>query len=433
MNRKLLKVSIIVIGIISVINILTFTNEKGNLNIAFYKENEKIGTIPEKNNSEHIVFDHAECDNGASILWNEEEWAPLVKNLNKSKTKCSLYFNKNNAVYYIKKLEIEEKNKENPELMYDDTKDRNLRYVGSYPNNYIDIGDRDSEGNPILWRIIGVMNNVISFDNEEKQESLLKIVRANSIGGYNWDTSALEVNGGEVVNEWSQADLMKLLNPKEVYNNEELEIGGSLYWNKEKGECYHGINNTHIPCDFTSSGISEEAKENIVKVRWNTGASYEKGDTTNANFFYDKERSNHNGKELCANNDVEWCNDEVERTTTWDGYIGLMYPSDYGFAVDSNLRQICLNMSLYSYENNNCSEKNWLKINNYFSLTPTARDGYARNVYIVRLEGRIGQSDAKANHYVFPTAYLKSSLYIKTNPYPEQIYGSENSPFILDK
>ncbi len=53
--------------------------------------------------------------------------------------------------------EKEEQLKENPELMYDDTDDRNLRYVGANPHNYIDIGDKDSAGNKILWRIISVM------------------------------------------------------------------------------------------------------------------------------------------------------------------------------------------------------------------------------------------------------------------------------------
>ena len=36
------------------------------------------------------------------------------------------------------------------------------------------------------------------------------------------------------INEWSHADLMKLLNPG--YDNE--EVGGSLYWNSNSGTCY---------------------------------------------------------------------------------------------------------------------------------------------------------------------------------------------------
>ncbi len=100
-NEKIIALSITVIMLISVINILTFTKyekiikdeEIENLNIAFYKENEKVNDMPTKENSEGLVFIDGECDNGASIEWNKDEWAPLIKNLTKSKTKCTLYFN----------------------------------------------------------------------------------------------------------------------------------------------------------------------------------------------------------------------------------------------------------------------------------------------------------------------------------------------------
>ncbi len=100
-NGKIIAMSTTVIILISVINILTFTkyekiikdNEIDNLDIAFYKGNEKINDMPTKDNSEGLVFIDGECDNGASIEWNKEEWAPLIKNLTKSKTKCTLYFN----------------------------------------------------------------------------------------------------------------------------------------------------------------------------------------------------------------------------------------------------------------------------------------------------------------------------------------------------
>ncbi len=102
MKKKIIKISIIVIGIISILNVLTFSKyekiikdkeEIENLNIAFYKGNEKVEEMPSKDNSEGLVYIDGECDNGASIEWNKEEWAPLIKNLSKSKTKCTLYFN----------------------------------------------------------------------------------------------------------------------------------------------------------------------------------------------------------------------------------------------------------------------------------------------------------------------------------------------------
>ena len=153
----------------------------GNSDIyfVFYKGDQLLEEMPQKGNEENLVFDHGECDNGASILWNENEWAPLVKGLNKVKTKCSLYFEE-----YVPTFDKElvkcgkagtgaaECIKNNASLdtvnlMTDDTSEANIRYVGATDtvNNYIDIGDRDGEGNPILWRIIGVMNNITNLDN----------------------------------------------------------------------------------------------------------------------------------------------------------------------------------------------------------------------------------------------------------------------------
>ncbi len=36
--------------------------------------------MSQKDNEENLVFDHAECDNGASIIWDSETWGPIVKN-----------------------------------------------------------------------------------------------------------------------------------------------------------------------------------------------------------------------------------------------------------------------------------------------------------------------------------------------------------------
>ena len=102
MKKKLNIMLISIVILISGLNILTFTNyekllingnSNENIDIAFYKGKEKISEMPSKENSEGLVYIDGECDNGASIEWNSEEWAPLIKNLRKNKTKCTLYFN----------------------------------------------------------------------------------------------------------------------------------------------------------------------------------------------------------------------------------------------------------------------------------------------------------------------------------------------------
>ena len=68
------------------------------------------------------------------------------------------------------------------------------RYEGKNPNNYIWFNNE-------YWRIIGV------FDEDSHGQSgknLIKIIRANSIGGLAWHKSN--------TNDWTQASLMNLLN-----------------------------------------------------------------------------------------------------------------------------------------------------------------------------------------------------------------------------
>ena len=197
----------------------------------------------------------------------------------------------------------------------------NTRYIGADPNNYVSI-DGD------IWRIIGTMKDV--DDGTGNKEDRVKLIRASSIGSYSWDTSESSVNNGYGVNEWSQADLMKLLNPG--YESE--SVGGSLYWNNQSGKCYYSNNNGTTSCNFTSTGIKDKLKTLISDVVWNTG-SQGTNDWSSASggltkHFYAYERSSNTGK-ICSSGN--YCNDTVERTTKWTGKVGLMYPSDYGYAT----------------------------------------------------------------------------------------------------
>ena len=91
------------------------------------------------------------------------------------------------------------------------------------------------------------MNNI--DDDIGYKKSRLKLIRSASIGSYSWDSSDSSVNSGSGVNEWSEADLMKLLNPG--YESE--EIGGSLYYNDGSGICYSNHNEGTNSRDFTST------------------------------------------------------------------------------------------------------------------------------------------------------------------------------------
>ena len=296
----------------------------------------------------------------------------------------------------------------------------NTRYIGANPNNYVSV-DGD------IWRIIGTMKDV--DDGTGNKEDRVKLIRASSINGYSWDTSDSSVNNGFGVNEWSQADLMKLLNPG--YESE--SVGGSLYWNSGSGTCYNYDNNSTTSCDFTSTGIKDKLKTLISDAVWNTG-SQGTNDFTSASggltkHFYAYERSSNTGK-ICSSGTM--CNDTVERTTTWTGKVGLMYSSDYGYATSGGSttdRAACLNKELVKWDGSSvsdCKNNDWL-FNSFdqWTISPGASSLGADGVVIVSNSGCVNGSDAYGGYGARPVVYLTSNVGVQSGD------GSGGDPFIL--
>ena len=303
-------------------------------------------------------------------------------------------------------------------LAYDGTSDTNLRYVGSNPCNYVKV---DNE----IWRIIGVMNNI--DDGTGKKETRIKLIRNEAIGTYSWDSSESSVNSGYGVNEWSQADLMKLLNPG--YESE--SVGGSLYYNNSSGNCYSSLNNATTSCDFTSSGLKTNLKNLVGNTLWHTGSNDEVTYTYNniiTNKFYELERSSNTGK-ICTSG--SGCDDTVARTTTWLGKVGLMYPSDYGYATSggsTSNRTSCLNKELFNWGSSSysdCKNNDWLYNSGNWQVTisPSASSSDAIFVYYVDSNGRVLINRAYGAVLVRPSVYLLSTTKILSgegtpeNPY----------------
>ncbi len=298
----------------------------------------------------------------------------------------------------------------------------NARYIGKDPNNYVSI---DGES----WRLIGVMKDI--DDGTGKKEDRVKLIRASSIGNYSWDTSDSSVNSGSGVNEWSQADLMKLLNPG--YESE--TVGGSLYWNSGSGTCYLKYKNNTTSCNFASTGIKDKLKALISDAVWNTGGNGTNDYTSSSNaltkHFYTYERSDNTGK-ICTSG--PGCNDTVERTTTWTGKVGLMHPSDYGYATSGGSttdRATCLNTAIYGWNSSSvtdCKNNDWLSyIDQQWTISPCAYSSpsIAYGVFRVVTSGNVGGDNACGYNVIRPVVYLKPSVLISSGT------GSESDPFTL--
>ena len=317
-----------------------------------------------------------------------EKASALITNLYNNSTKTPV---KNNSITY----QYDTTNN----LMQDTA--GNIRYYGASPNNYIYFNcDSYPSTNCELWRIIGV------FDGK------LKLMRNESIGNYSWDTSASSVNYGYGVNEWSQADLMKLLNP----GHESESVGGSLYYNSKSRTCYNGYNNATTSCNFTSTGIKNDTTRNMIaETTWNLGG-WSSSDLF-SNEMYEKER------ETTVNSGS---------STTWTGKIALAYPSDYGFATDLSK----CSQTLYNYDSSTdsyaCRSNDWMHSiitnsggNIGWLLTPGS--GYAYYAFRVYSAGSV----SNGNIYVYIANGVAPVLYLGSNQDIVSGDGSQSNPYQL--
>ena len=271
-------------------------------------------------------------------------------------------------------------------LKKDNTPDENIRYYGSNPNNYVSFNNE-------LWRIIGVFG-----DN-------VKLIRSESLGSLSWDSSESSINGGCGVNEWSQADLKNYLN--------------TMYYGGTSVICYNGQNNQTTACP--TGTIDETSKGLIDYHTWNTGAiEYET--TTDTIKFYKAERGRLNGK-ICSSGSP--CNDTIIRTTTWTGYIGLPYATDWAYASGENICET--NMQAQDSSNAYvCKNNNWIYQKSDIRIISSIPNLYtALYVWVVSEIGSIQNANASETHSIFPTLYLKSNVLIDSGN------GTSSDPYNL--
>ena len=290
-------------------------------------------------------------------------------------------------VDHITNLYNDEETRIKDGLKKDNTPDQNIRYYGSNPNNYVLFNNE-------LWRIIGVFGNNV------------KLVRSESLGSLSWDSSESSVNEGWGVNEWSQADLKNYLNT--------MYYGGDT-----TVTCYDGQNKKEVTCP--TNKLDETSKSLIDKHTWNTGA-IDYNTRTNTLAFYKDERGKQTGK-IC--NGGAGCNDTVERTTEWTGYIGLPYATDYAYASSESVCET--NMQKQDSSNNYiCKNNNWMQRSTWaWYFSPFVDGSFARYAWCVSGDGVAYGNRAANSIAVAPSIYLKSNVLIEsgngTSTYPYEL------------
>ena len=264
-----------------------------------------------------------------------------------------------------------------------------LRYEGADPNNYICLDNKTSgacSSSSLLFRIIGLFDEDTSADGTSSSgtKKLLKILDTNNYGG----TSGKVWNSAGT-NNWSTASL--------------------------KTE----LNGTYLSTLLATSGVNSKLNNVIVKAKWHLGG---------ANIFSE---SNYNIETIITKN---WYKAERSPYATsgtlqnlYSGNpkyvfakVGLMYPSDYGYATvggSTTSKANCRTIALFNYRNyNDCINNDWLyksKLTDWgynrseWSISPYANKRIATCVYDYI---DTDSSTCDGPLAVRPTFYLDSSV-----------------------
>ena len=267
------------------------------------------------------------------------------------------------------------------------------RYEGADPNNYICLDNKTSgacSSSSLLFRIIGLFEEEYSSNgtNSAGTKKLLKILDTNNYGGANgkyWSGSS-----SNYTNNWSKSTL-----------NTEL-------------------NETYLSTLLATSGVNSKLNDAIEKAKWHLGGA---NNTSESNYYYQTiitenyykaERSPYATSGTLQN--LYSGNPEYVFAK-----VGLMYPSDYGYATvggSTTSKASCRAKELYSWHSSSfsdCKNNDWV-----YKSSPFISDGewcISHNAFNSYGASGLNSSGFVANHSVYysrfsvrPTFYLDSSI-----------------------
>ena len=278
------------------------------------------------------------------------------------------------------------------------------RYYGASPNNYICL---DMEGGSTcpdkhLYRIIG------SIYEEKENTNRIKLIKATpltdgTISAFSWD---FKVNNGSGSNDniWatitngnysnsltSGSQLMKLLNSGAWWNG----TSGSYYNNSTKAKTVN----------FTNYKLSDKAKSYITTSRYYLGGYNTGGPLTNEMYGYERGTLRYN----------------TDRPLYWEGMVGLMYPSDYGYAAGNS----CVNGTILYEYSRGCKNNDWLYISNTYQWLMSPRSDGSDSVHEV---SRVGLVDGR---YSYPVLAVRPVFFLNSSTSITDGEGTSTNPYIL--
>ena len=271
--------------------------------------------------------------------------------------------------------------------------DNSYRYSGANPNNYVCFGSTESpcpEEN--LYRIIGI------FDDDKDGNYQIKLIKAD------YTTSEmLGTNGRDYAGAYSYST-------SNYKGSMDTSTIAGYRWNYDTSVSQFGLNNW-TTSEFNKINLNTNywnylgtTWQNLMaETTWHLGGMTSYNNTAKA--FYDGERNN-----------VGY----GSNPTTYTDEIGLMYPSDFGYAASPDAWAT----NLGSYNNSTITANNWM----YMRLTEwtiTPYSSYSYRVFSVSSNGNLTNNTADYGNSARPVFYLESNVSLQGGS------GTSSDPYRL--
>ena len=377
MQKRIRIVSVGIVLVILLIGIIVMNNNSNNkysftqdgIKYALTLDGNEVTSFPSKGMYKAQVT----CV-GADGRWLYDDWKLAIENITSDDVTCDIKFETIPKTYlndYI--ISLSGKTQGTGQVV----NENGYRYEGKNPNNYIWFNNE-------YWRIIGVFD---SASHGVSGKNLVKIIRAESLDGLAWHKSN--------TNDWTASSFKLLLNGA-YYNAQD---------GTSSGYCYGYSTTATANCDYTKKGIQSGYRGMIANVTWHLGGYSSTSATSSAFYGYERGTKVYSG-----------------RPTSTTGYIGLMYPSDYGYSVLSSSCTRTTNLG--SYGSATCAGQSWLYGKGYeWTLTPISSD--SNKVFYLYSYGYVRNNPAYEGYGSRPVLYLDASVYKIDGD------GSLNNPYIV--
>ena len=335
----------------------------------------------------------SKCENGGVLSWDNENKKVLLQT--NTSDKCFVYFDKEPDIIYLADYIINNvytgTDGDNGLYYHDgegtytnadqEAGDNSYRYSGTNPNNYVCFGSTENpcpEEN--LYRIIG------AFDDDKGSNYQIKLIKADYT-----TSNMLGTDGRDYYGTYNQST-------SNYKGSMDTSTIAAYRWNSDTSVSGFGSNNW-TTSEFNTINLNTNYwnylgptwQNLIAETTWHLGGMT--SDSNTAKAFYDSERNNAG---------------YGSNPTTYSDEIGLMYPSDYGYAASPDAWAT----NLDGYDSSTITSNNWMYMG-LFEWTITPVSSRSSHVFYVHDSGCLYGAGAFYGYAARPVFYLESNVQLE--------------------